>query len=75
MSVEPTDEHGKSRWLGTSRWLGFEVCQAIRSVLLREGDAELGLSKRGTQQLDEVRDLSHSPSGMGRLPGVNYLDL
>ncbi|MBA2722717.1 MAG: DEAD/DEAH box helicase [Methylibium sp.] len=75
VSVEPTDEHGKSRWLGTSRWLGFEVCQAIRSVLLREGDAELGLSKRGTQQLDEVRDLSHSPSGMGRLPGVNYLDL
>jgi ATP-dependent Lhr-like helicase len=44
VSVEPTDEKGKSRWLGTSRWLGFEVCQAMRRVLLQEGDAELGLS-------------------------------
>jgi hypothetical protein len=38
--VEPTDEKGKSRWLGTSRWLGFEVCQAMRRVLLQEGDAD-----------------------------------
>jgi len=57
VAVEPTDDKGKSRWLGTSRWLGFEVCQAMRRVLLREGDAELGWSKRGTVQLDEVREL------------------
>jgi ATP-dependent helicase Lhr and Lhr-like helicase len=67
VSVEPTDDRGKSRWLGTSRWLGFEVCQAMRRVLLREGDAELGLSKRGTQQLDEVRDLITAPERQGSL--------
>jgi ATP-dependent Lhr-like helicase len=61
VAVEPTDDKGKSRWLGTSRWLGFEVCQAMRRVLLREGDAELGLSKRGTAQLDEVRELITAP--------------
>ena len=67
VSVEPTDDRGKSRWLGTSRWLGFEVCQAMRQVLLLEGDAELGLSKRGTQQLDEVRDLITAPERQGSL--------
>ena len=67
VSVEPTDDRGKSRWLGTSRWLGFEICQAMRRVLLREGDAELGLSKRGTQQLDEVRDLITAPERQGSL--------
>jgi ATP-dependent Lhr-like helicase len=67
VSVEPTDDRGKSRWLGTSRWLGFEVCQAMRRVLLHEGDAELGLSKRGVQQLDEVRDLITAPERQGAL--------
>jgi len=65
--LEPTDEKGKSRWLGTSRWLGFEVCQAMRRVLLQEGGSELGLSKRGTQQLDEVRDLISAPEQQGSL--------
>jgi ATP-dependent Lhr-like helicase len=67
VAVEPTDDKGKSRWLGTSRWLGFEVCQAMRRVLLREGDAELGLSKRGTAQLDEVRELITAPERQGSL--------
>jgi len=67
VSVEPTDDRGKSRWLGTSRWLGFKVCQAMRRVLLHEGDTELGLSKRGTQQLDEVRDLITAPERQGSL--------
>lgn len=67
VSVEPTDDRGKSRWLGTSRWLGFEVCQAMRRVLLLEGDAELGLSKRGTQQLEEIRDLITAPERHGSL--------
>jgi ATP-dependent Lhr-like helicase len=67
VSVEPTDDRGRSRWLGTSRWLGFEVCQAMRRVLLLEGDAELGLSKRGTQQLEEIRDLIRAPERHGSL--------
>ncbi len=67
MWLEPTDEKGKSRWLGTSRWLGFEVCQAMRRVLLQGGDAGLGLSKRGTRQLDEVCDLIAAPERQGSL--------
>lgn len=67
VSVEPTDDRGKSRWLGTSRWLGFDVCQAMRSVLLQEGDAQLGLSRRGGQQLEEVRALFISPERCGSL--------
>ena len=39
----------------------------MRRVLLREGDAELGLSKRGTQQLEEVRDLITAPERQGSL--------
>jgi ATP-dependent Lhr-like helicase len=39
----------------------------MRRVLLREGDAELGLSKRGTLQLDEVRELITAPERQGSL--------
>jgi ATP-dependent Lhr-like helicase len=67
VSVEPTEDRGKSRWLGTSRWLGFEVCQAMRRVLLNEGDAELGLSRRGAQQLSEVRELITAPERQGSM--------
>ena len=67
VALEPTDDKGKSRWLGTSRWLGFEVCQAMRRVLMREGDAEVGLSKRGNRQLEEVRELIAAPERQGSL--------
>lgn len=67
VSVEPTEDRGKSRWLGTSRWLGFEVCQAMQCVLLDEGDAELGLSRRGAQQLSEVRELITAPERQGSM--------
>jgi ATP-dependent Lhr-like helicase len=67
VSVEPTEDRGKSRWLGTSRWLGFEVCQAMRRVLLNEGDADLGLSRRGAQQLSEVRELITAPERQGSM--------
>ncbi|MQM32808.1 MAG: hypothetical protein CRU78_20895 [Candidatus Accumulibacter phosphatis] len=39
----------------------------MRRVLLKEGDAELGLSKRGIRQLDEVRDLISAPERQGSL--------
>ncbi len=67
VAVAPTDDKGKSRWLGSSRWLGFEVCQAVRRVLLREGNAQLGLSKRGSVQLDEVRALITATERQGSL--------
>jgi ATP-dependent Lhr-like helicase len=34
VDVEPADEHGRSTWLGSSRPLSFEVCRAMRRVLL-----------------------------------------
>jgi ATP-dependent Lhr-like helicase len=34
VDVEPADEHGRSTWLGSSRPLSFELCQAMRRVLL-----------------------------------------
>ena len=67
VAVEPTADKGKSRWLASSRWLGFEVCQAMRRVLLRQGDAQLGLSKRGSVQLDEVRELLTAAERQGSL--------
>ena len=67
VSVEPTADKGKSRWLGTSRWLSFEVCQAMRTVLLHESNAELGLSERGLRQLDEICDLITAPERQGAL--------
>lgn len=63
--VEPSTDKGKSRWLGSSRWLGFDVCQAMRRVLLKDGDAGLGLSKRGRLQLEEVRTLITAPEMQG----------
>ena len=36
--VEPTEQRGKSRWLGEGQFLGYRVCQAIRETLA--GDDE-----------------------------------
>ena len=31
--VEPSDQRGKSRWLGQGQSLSYEVCQSIREIL------------------------------------------
>ena len=31
--VEPTEERGRSRWLGEGQFLSFRVCQSIRRLL------------------------------------------
>ena len=67
VAVEPTENKGKSRWLGTSRRLGFEVCQAMRRVLWSEDDEMLGLSKRGVRELVEVRETTAAPEHQGSL--------
>ncbi len=52
--VEPTDERGRSRWIGEGQFLSFRVCQAIRRVLAAE-TTEPYWSQRATAQIGEIR--------------------
>jgi ATP-dependent Lhr-like helicase len=48
--VEPAeDAPGRSTWLGSSQALSYEICQAMREVLLGAGAT---LSRRATEQMD-----------------------
>jgi ATP-dependent Lhr-like helicase len=58
--VEPLTDKGKARWLGTSRWLSFDVCQAMYRALTRD-PSDLPLSRRAVQQLGDVLLLLCSP--------------
>ena len=52
--VEPAQEKGKSRWLGSGQALHYELCQAIRRVLT--GTTPPGtLSRRAEAMLDQLR--------------------
>jgi ATP-dependent Lhr-like helicase len=53
--VEPTELRGRSRWLGVGHALSFALCQAVKSVLVKEGLAPQ-LSRRGNVRLEEVRE-------------------
>jgi ATP-dependent helicase Lhr and Lhr-like helicase len=52
--VEPTEQEGKSRWLGSSQALSFELCQSIRNVLA-SGDSSHHWSQRAKEQMVEIR--------------------
>jgi ATP-dependent Lhr-like helicase len=52
--VEPTDERGRSRWLGEGQFLSFRICQAIRRILATES-TEPFWSQRATAKIEEVR--------------------
>jgi ATP-dependent Lhr-like helicase len=52
--VEPTDERGRSRWLGEGQFLSFRVCQAIRRILATDS-TESFWSQRATDKMEEVR--------------------
>jgi ATP-dependent Lhr-like helicase len=53
--VEPSDEKGKSRWLGEGQSLSYEVCQSIREILASDL-VEPHWSQRATSQLGELRE-------------------
>lgn len=53
--VEPTDEKGRSRWLGEGQMLSHSVCQSIRRLLASEED-DPAWSSRARQQFKELRD-------------------
>lgn len=52
--VEPTREQGKARWMGSSRSLGYTLCQAVRHVLCG-ALPDVTLSKRADTRLEEIR--------------------
>jgi ATP-dependent helicase Lhr and Lhr-like helicase len=71
--VEPTDEKGRSRWLGEGQMLSHAICQSIRRILASE-ENDPAWSQRAIQQFDELRDeypwvsadassLVHQPNG------------
>jgi ATP-dependent Lhr-like helicase len=51
--VVPTEGFGRSRWLGDGRPLSYEMCQAIRRVLL--GSEPGCWSKRATEEVGRVQ--------------------
>lgn len=71
--VEPTDEKGRSRWLGEGQMLSHAVCQSIRRLLAADED-DPAWSRRAVEQFSEIRDehpwvsadvtsLVHQPNG------------
>ena len=53
--VEPTDEKGRSRWLGEGQMLSHEICQSIRSLLASDANDDRW-SERCCSQFRELRD-------------------
>jgi len=54
-SVEPSKQPGRSRWVGSPRALGFDLCRAVRSVLVG-ADSGVTLSRRAQGRLAELRE-------------------
>lgn len=52
--VEPAQYGGKSRWLGSGRPYGFELCQEVKLILTTETRLAF-LSQRGEDALAEAR--------------------
>jgi ATP-dependent Lhr-like helicase len=53
--VVPTNEPGKSRWLGAGVPLGFPLCQMIARVLSADAMPSGGLTQRAAKFLEETR--------------------
>jgi ATP-dependent Lhr-like helicase len=53
--VEPSEERGKSRWLGEGQSLSYRVCQSISEILASD-QTEPHWSRRTTSQMAELRE-------------------
>ena len=53
--VEPTDQRGKSRWLGEGQFLSYKVCQSVRDILASDF-IEPCWSQRANGRLGALRD-------------------
>ncbi len=54
--LEPAKEGGKARWMGGSRSLGLEICEAIRKVLEIGATPIVTLSQRARDSLQTLKD-------------------
>jgi ATP-dependent Lhr-like helicase len=54
--VQPSEEPGRSRWSGAGGALSYEVCQAIRRVVVSGSEASAATSRRGSARLSELRE-------------------
>lgn len=52
--VEPAEARGRAQWIGAGTGLSYQVCQAIRSILV-ERDAPSLYSKRAQEKIAEMR--------------------
>ena len=52
--VEPTQEHGRSRWLGEGQPLSYKVCQSIRRLLATDS-VQRTWSQRAKTRMQELR--------------------
>jgi ATP-dependent helicase Lhr and Lhr-like helicase len=52
--VSLTEDQGRSRWAGTGQPIRYELCQAMRDVLV-DCDLPATVSKRAVKELDELR--------------------
>jgi ATP-dependent Lhr-like helicase len=52
--VEPAVDVGRSRWVGSGQPLHYELCQAIRRLLVAQ-DTPPRASRRGASQLEQIR--------------------
>lgn len=52
--VEPTDERGRSRWLGEGQMLSYLLCQSIRRILAEDQQATFWSSRAATA-IEELR--------------------
>jgi ATP-dependent Lhr-like helicase len=53
--VEPTQEKGRSRWLGAGQPLSARLCEGMRNVQLGS-EPEVQISKRATADLSQLRE-------------------
>jgi ATP-dependent Lhr-like helicase len=53
--VTPSQEHGRARWQGKGRGLGFEMAQEVRQVLITD-ESSPRWSRRCTEQMRALRD-------------------
>jgi ATP-dependent Lhr-like helicase len=62
--VEPTDQKGRSRWLGWGRGLSAELCSAMRTVASGTDPTGVTLSQRASTALATTREeLRYASSG------------
>lgn len=53
--VEPGKQAGRSRWLGSGQGMHFQLCQAIKRVMLADGNPQFR-SRRAEAALQELRE-------------------